>query len=474
MSGRVIAKNSIFLLISSVFQKLVAFVYFVILTHNLPADSVGKYSFAFSFALIFAVFMDFGTNALLIRETSRNESSMNKYTNNIFFLELLLGVIFISLSIFAVNLLGYPKVTIQLVTIAIFSVFVDNLTTTFYAVLRGKQQIWFESIGYAIYQLIVLTLGFFIVKNGFPLYFLMVPPLIASIINFIYAFIILYKKTDFRFKFDFDSVFIKSIVMLALPFALTGIFTKLYSSLDSLFLSWFSTDENIAYYQAAFKIVFALQFIPIAIGSATYPAFSKYFKENKERLINTFEKSFVILSSIAIPLSFGVFAVSKDFIDFIYPSYTSSILVLQIFSASFFFMFLNSPVGLALSACDRQGINTRNSFISMMTNLVLNLILIPKFGISGAATASVISFVVLFSMNFKEARNVVGFKVSYLLKNVLKVLVASLIMFFVVIFFKQYINFIFVIPIGIMVYGGLVFLFKIVSLKDIKKLIKKE
>lgn len=451
---------------------MVAFIYFVILTHNLPADSVGKYSFAFSFALIFAVFMDFGTNALLIRETSRDENSMNKYTNNIFFLEIILGIVFISLSILAVNALGYPKVTIQLVTIAIFSVFIDNLTTTFYAVLRGKQQIWFESVGYAIYQLIVLTLGFYLVKNGFPLYFLMVPPLVASVINFIYAFIVLYKRTDFRFKFSIDFKFIKAIVIFALPFALTGIFTKLYSSLDSLFLSWFSTDENIAYYQAAFKIVFALQFIPIAIGSATYPAFSKYFKEDKAKLINTFEKSFVILSSIAIPLSFGVFAVAKDVINLIYPSYSSSILVLQIFSASFFFMFLNSPVGLSLSACDRQGVNTRNSFISMMTNLILNLIFIPKFGIAGAAGASVISFIVLFFSNFMEARNVVGFKVSYLLEKILKVLLASFVMFLVVIFFKQYINFLFVIPIGIIVYAGLIFLFKIINVSDIKRLIR--
>lgn len=472
MSGKLIAKNSMFLLMSSVFQKMVAFIYFVILTHNLSADSVGKYSFAFSFALIFAVFMDFGTNALLIRETSRDESSTNKYTNNIFFLEILLGIIFISLSILAVNALGYPKITIQLVKIAIFSVFIDNLTTTFYAVLRGKQQIWFESVGYAVYQLIVLTLGFYLVKNGFPLYFLMLPPLVASIFNFIYAFIVLYKRTDFRFKFNIDFKFIRSIMIFALPFALTGMFTKLYSSLDSLFLSWFSTDENIAYYQAAFKIVFALQFIPIAIGSATYPAFSKYFKEDKARLINTFEKSFIILSSIAIPLSFGVFAVSKDVINLIYPSYLASIPVLQIFSASFFFMFLNSPVGLSLSACDRQSVNTRNSFISMMTNLILNLIFIPKFGISGAAAASVISFIVLFLSNFMEARKVVGFKVSYLLKNVLKVLLASFIMFLVVIFFKQYIDFLFVIPIGIVVYAGLVFLFRIVKVSDIKRLIK--
>ncbi len=473
MSGRVIAKNSIFLLMSSVFQKIVGFVYFIFLTHSLVPDSVGKYSFAFSFSLIFCVFMDFGTNALLIRETSRDESKMNKYTNNIFVLELILCAIFISLSVLCVNLLGYPEITRQLVYIAIFSVAIDNLSTTFYAVLRGKQQIWFESLGYAAYQVIVLTLGFILVKRGAPLIFLALPPLVASCVNFVYSFIVVHKKTDFKLHLTFDFEFIKSLVIAALPFALTGIFTKLYSSLDSLFLSWFSTDENIAYYQAAFKLVFALQFIPIALGSAIYPAFSKYFKEDKAQLKNTFEKSFVILSIVAIPLSFGMFAISSDIINLVYPSYHSSIPVLQIFSASFFFMFLNTPLGLSLSACDRQKVNTRNSFISMMTNLILNWIFIPIFGIVGAAGASVVSFIVLFTMNFIESKKVIDFKISYILKNISKILFASLAMYFIVMFAKQYINFLFAIPIAMIFYAAMVFILKIVNLQDIKRLIKR-
>lgn len=473
MSGKVIAKNSIFLLISSVFQKIVGFIYFIFLTYNLIPDSVGKYSFAFSFSLIFCVFMDFGTNALLIRETSRDESKMNKYTNNIFILEIILCTLFVIISFVFVNILGYSEITKQLVYIAIFSVAIDNLSSTFYAVLRGRQQIWFESFGYAFYQVVVLTLGFILVKNGAPLVFLAIPPLIASCINFIYSFVIVYKKTDFRLKFDFDFDFIKKLLIAALPFALTGIFTKLYSSLDSLFLSIMSTDENIAYYQAAFKLVFALQFIPIAIGSAIYPAFSKNFKEDKDQLRNIFEKSFIILSIIAVPLSFGMFAISSDVINFVYPSYQSSIPVLMVFSASFFFMFLNTPLGLSLSACDKQKMNTRNSFVSMLTNLFWNWLLIPIFGIIGAAIASVFSFMVLFLLNFIESKKVICFKVSYILKNLFKIVLASFMMYLVVVFFKQYMNFIFVIPIGMIFYATLVFVFKIVNLKDIKRFIKR-
>lgn len=469
MANRV-AKNSIALLISSVFQKLIGFAYFIFLAHNLIPDSVGKYSFASSFSLIFCVFMDFGTNALLIREISRNEEKTNKYANNVLVLECILGAIFIGISMVLANLFGYPEITKQLIYIAIFSVFLDNLATTFFAILRGKQEIWYESIGYACYQIIVFSLGFLIVKNTNNLLFLALPPLIASFANLLFSVIVTTKKKYFKFTFDFDVDFIKMILKMALPFALTGIFTKLYSSVDSLFLSWFSNDTQIAYYNAAFKLVFALQFIPIAIGSAVYPAFSKYYKEDKEQLKSTFIKCFTVLTMVAIPMSFGVFAISEDIINLFYPGY-DSVLTLKIFSASFFCMFLNNPVGLSLSASDKQKVNTRNSFISMVVNITLNWISIPRFGIVGAAGASVISFIVLFVLNFIEAKKNINFKIWPLVKNILKVLLASFIMFVCVILLKRYINFIIVIPIAMVIYFVLIVLLKVINIKDIKSLL---
>ncbi len=472
MAKKSIAKNSIALLISSVFQKLIGFAYFIFLTNNIVTDSVGKYSFASSFALIFCVFMDFGTNALLIREISRNEEKTNKYVNNVLVLEFILGAIFIAVSMLLANLIGYPEITKHLIYIAIFSVFLDNIATTFFAILRGRQEIWYESFGYACYQIIVFTLGFIIVKKTNNLLFLALPPLIASFANLLFSIIVTVKKKYFKFTFDFDVDFVKMLLRMALPFALTGIFTKLYSSVDSLFLSWFTDDTQIAYYQAAFKIVFALQFIPIAIGSAVYPAFSKYYKEDKEQLKSVFMKCFTVLAMVAIPMSFGMFAISGDVINLFYPEY-DSVRTLQIFSASFFCMFLNNPVGLALSASDKQKINTIDSFISMIVNIILNWITIPIFGIVGAAFSSVISFIVLFTLNFIQAKKSINFKIWPLVINIIKILIASVIMYFCVIYLKEYLNFLIVIPIVMIIYFVLIMLLRVIKIRDIKSLLKR-
>ena len=474
MSSKTIAKNSIFLLISSVFQKVVSFIYFMYLTRHLPADSVGKYAFSISFAFMFCVFMDFGTNSFLIKDISRDEKDLNKNVNNVFVLEIILGIIFILVSALSINIIGYPEITKSLVYIGILTVFLDNLTTTFYATLRGKQELWFESIGYAFYQIIVLSLGIFFVVNNYPLIFLALPPLLAASLNLIYSIIIAKKRSSFKFNLKFNKSEILEVAKFSLPFALTGIFTKLYTSIDTFLLSRFSTDEHIAYYQAPYKLIFALQFVPIAIGSAIFPAFSKYFKDDKEKLKTTFLKSFVILSVIAIPLSFVFTILAKEIILLVYPNYLQSVAVLQIFAFSFFFIFLNTPVGLLVSACDRQKITTRNSFIAMITNLILNLVLIPIYDIRGAAMASLVSFFILFSLNFIEAKKTIDFSTSYLLKNLLKIIFSCIIMSVVIIFLKDKMHFLLAATIGAIIYSLLIELFGVFRIKQILELLLKK
>lgn len=465
-SAKTVTKNSIFLLISSIFQKVVSFLYFMYLARQLPADSVGKYAFSISFSFMFAVFMDFGTNSFLIRKIARNEEDSNKNVNNVFVLEIILGLIFILISSLFVNIIGYPEITKQLVYIGILTVFFDNLTTTFYATLRGKQELWFESIGYAAYQVIVFSLGIYFVINNYPLLYLALPPIFASSSNLIYSIIVAKKRSSFKFDLHLKKEELFYIMRQALPFALTGIFTKIYSSIDSFFLSIFSTDEHIAYYQASYKLVFALQFIPIAIGSAIFPAFAKDFKENKDQLKATFSKSFKVLSFVAIPLSFLFTILAKDIILFLYPKYLESIPVLQVFAFSFFFMFLNTPVGLILSSCDRQKTNTRNSFIAMIINLVLNLILIPVLDIKGAAIASLISFMMLFSLNFIEAKKTIIFSTSNMFKTILKIILSCFIMSFLVLFLKTRLHFIPSAIIGGFLYLLLIHVFGVYNIRQ--------
>ena len=143
MSGKAIAKNSIYLITASILQKILAFFYFVILTRNLPTETVGIYTFAMSFCFIFAVFIDFGFNSLLIKEIARDNENVNKYSSYAIVFKLFSGILFCLIGAIIAYFSNYDLLKLQTVLLGFILVFIDGFTTTFYSILRGKQKIFF-------------------------------------------------------------------------------------------------------------------------------------------------------------------------------------------------------------------------------------------------------------------------------------------------------------------------------------------
>ncbi|MCF7795643.1 flippase [Patescibacteria group bacterium] len=470
MSGKAIAKNSIYLITASILQKILAFFYFVVLTRNLPTETVGIYTFALSFCFIFAVFIDFGFNSLLIKETARDEKNINKYASYAILFKLVSGILFCLVGATIAYFSNYDFLKLQTVLLGFILVFIDGFTTTFYSILRGKQKIFFESLGLFLYQFLIFLLGYLAIKGGITIPTLMFIPIIAITFAFLFSLYFLRRETEFKFDKKLSWKFFKTMFIMALPFAATGICTKLYSSIDTVLISTMINDTNVAWYQAAYKIVFALYFIPNAIGAAIFPAFSNYFQNNKEKLNITFEKAFLILSIMSIPMTFGLYVLAEPIVLLIYPNYIPTIPVLKTFSIIFFFLFLNVPSGLILSSCNKQILNTRNSFLSMLINIILNIILITRYQIVGAAIASVISFVFLFFINTYGANKIIDIKIKKILSNIFRIILASFIMSLFTYFSN--INIFLNIVISSGIYFMMLFALKVLTKNQIKSWIK--
>ena len=205
------------------------------------------------------------------------------------------------------------------------------------------------------------------------------------------------KKLKLKFINTLDKPLVKSLLIFTVPFALAAIFTRVYGYIDTVLLNQMINETAVGFYSIPYKITFSLQFIPMAFVASLYPAFSSYFVSNKELLKKTFEKSMVYLGIISVPVCLGVIALAKPLMLKVYTiEYAPSILPLQILIISLVFLFLNFPLGSLLNACNRQTRNTVHIGIVMVINIVLNVILIPKYSYIGAAIASSISTFLMF------------------------------------------------------------------------------
>ncbi|MCX6742674.1 MAG: oligosaccharide flippase family protein, partial [Candidatus Parcubacteria bacterium] len=466
-----IAKNTTWLTISYIGQKLFAFIYFTIIARILGASNIGQYVFAISFTTILSVFIDFGLSQVLIRESAKYLEKANIYLNNILTIKIFLSAITYLAAIIIINILNKPALTLNMVYLAGVIMIFDSFTLSFWAIFRAYQNLKFESISIIINQILIVSVGLISVLLKFPLYFLVIALFSGCIFSFFYSLILLKTKLNFKFQFQWNKEIVKLLLKIAFPFALAAIFTRIYTFIDQVLLSVLIGDQSVGWYSVAYKITYALQFVPAAFAAAIYPAMSNYFLYDNSKLKQIFEKSMFFLIIISLPIAFGLTALAdKIIIGFYGTGYQPSILTLRIFIFAVISLFLSYPVGSLLNACNKQTINTINMGVTMVLNIILHIILIPKFQHIGAAIATLISLSLLFILNLIWVPKIIKYDFKFLLVKAGKAIFASLIMFLFILYAKQSINYLVLVVLGALIYTGILYLIKGFTKEDIKYL----
>jgi len=468
-----IAKNTTWLTLAYIFQKIFAFIYFTLIARWLGATDIGTYTFAISLTTLMAIFIDFGLSNVLIREAAKYRDKANTYLNNILSLKLLFSVITYVLVIIIINLLNKGSISLIMVYLSGIAMVLDSFTLSFWAIFRAYQNLKYEAISIVINQILIFIVGIIGVLLKFPLYVLIIALVCGSLFNFLYSFILLKIKLNFTFKLDWNKQILKFLFYIAVPFALAGIFARVYSYIDQILLSVLVGDKHLGWYEIGYKITFALQFVPAAFAAAVYPAMSHSFINDKERLKMIFEKSMFLLLIFSVPAAVGIALLSDQIILLLYTAeFQPSILAMQIIIFSIIAMFLNYPIGSLLNSCDRQMTNTINVGIAMAVNIILNIILIPIYQHIGAAIACLISQFLLFILNLIWVPKIISYNWKYLFIKAFKTVLSVILMAILVIYLKTYLNFVIVAIIGALFYGSIMYLIKGYTKEDIKYLLQ--
>jgi len=256
---------------------------------------------------------------------------------------------------------------------------------------------------------------------------------------------------------------------MALPFALAGILGRLYSYSDSLLMSKMLTVKELGWWSVPYKIVFAFQFIPVALSASVYPVFSGLFVTEKTALGPLFEKSWRYLFAIIFPLALGIIVIAGPFINFVYGSvYQPSVVPLQLLVISLIFGYLAFITGALLNATNKQKIQTGLIAASLILNVMLNLILLPRLRIQGAAISAICSNFILFAGGFYFSRKQAVIDLKKILTYAAQTIIPAIIMALCVYALSQKIHWIAAVPAGIIIYIFLLFVFGFLSISTLR------
>lgn len=470
-----IAKNTAVLLAANIISKVLGFFYVMYTARYLGAEGFGTLSFALAFTGIFGVFSDLGLSPLTVREVARDKSLAKKYLNNISVMKTILVTITFALIVIVINLLGYPEQTIKVVYLISLSVVFNSFTGMFYSIFRAFEKMEYQSLGQILNSTLMLFGVFFAISRGFnvigfaSLYFMI------SVVALIYSLVI----STWKFvkpKMEVDWSFWRRTIKEALPFGLTGISGMIYTYTDSIMLSLMQGDEIVGWYNAAYRLILILLFIPGIINSAIFPTMSKFYISSQNALKLMCEKYFKIMFIIGIPLGVGTTLLANKIILLIFGSeYRPSIIALQILIWTIVFTFAGAAFVKLFESINKQIIITKISGICVIINILLNLLLIPKFSYVGASFATVITeFILVGSIFIFAYKFGYGIESKKVVKNISKVIIASVVMGAFLWYFKS-LNLFILIILAILFYLIMIYIIKGINYEDVqmfKRIIK--
>jgi O-antigen/teichoic acid export membrane protein len=346
--------------------------------------------------------------------------------------------------------------------------FFDNLQGVFFSVFRAKRNLWFESAGIVLSQVITMGVGLTALSNGWPLTWLILAYTIASGCVMLFGAFSLRRVYGFVPHLVFDTQLFKTFFVMAVPFGLAGIVGRFYSYADSMLMSKMLDAQHLGWWSVPYKMTFAFQFIPVALSTSLYAVFSALSIDNTKRIAELYEKGWQYLFIVSLPLAVGLSVVAEPLVVTLYSDkYLPSVPVLRILLVSLVFGYLTFVTGAALNATNNQKKQTLLLTATLILNITLNILLIPRLTILGSAISALLGNIFLATVGFILLRRVVPVSLPRILARFTATLAAAVAMGVVVYGVLHTFSFIPAIISGLIVYPLALYIFGGVTKEDI-------
>ena len=467
-----IAKNTGVFFTAQVISAVLSFFFFTHASRSLGVENFGILSFALAITGIIGVLNDLGLGPVIIREVSKDKSLADKYSGNVITLKIILSVITFILIVLFANLFDYPDKTIKVIYLLGLAVICKAFGGIFESIAQAYEKMEYNAISLILNGGIMFSGALLAVNQKFDIIGFALIYLFAAVISTVYNFAVCTRRFA-KPKIGVDLDFLKDVLKEALPFALITVFTMILHWIDTVMLSFIKGDAVAGWYNTAYRLFFVLLMIPSALNVAIFPVMSRLHVSSKDALKFAYEKSFKYLTIIAIPIGVGGTLLAEKIILLIFGNqYQPAVIIFQILILSAVFVFMGTPASSLLNSTNRQVELAKIVGVSVVLNIFLNFLLIPKYSYIGAGIATTIStLLILFLVIIRAAKIGYSIPVYKIAELTLKAIISGLIMGVFVICFKS-INLFLLILLSAIIYFTILYLLKGFDKKDIDLFVK--
>jgi len=370
-------------------EKSIFFIVFMYFARSLSVAEYGSITVTFSFANILSSFFDFGFAPYFQREAASRTKTIEEQLNSALGFKILTFILYALLTILYFH--SMSSVTSLSLLVIATTIYIFGISGIFSRTLFGFNQ-YFQSFRALIFSKIIVFIITGILILAKASYDLILFALLGGAIMQTIRLMANLPLNGLHLKLELKTKILMNIIKSSLPIGIGLSFVWIYDKVDVLMIQRMIGSEAVSYYAVAYSLYKIPQ---VFVGIIMIPFFTeiseRYASEGSIGINELYKPSFVILMiSILMILVYNCFP--NLLLSLAYgKSYSNSGWILGMLSFALPGLLLNNLTGVTLNAIRKERNVMNSTFVALLVNVGLNVLLLPWIGIVGAIAATIIA-----------------------------------------------------------------------------------
>jgi PST family polysaccharide transporter len=361
----------------------------------LGPEQFGLFNFASAFVGMFGAVAGLGLQGVVVRDLVREHSSKEEILGSAAALQLVGGFVAYCLILATIFWLRPDDALAKTIVAILGSMMLFKASEVavcwFESQVLSKFTVWVQNGAFLVFASIKVLL----ILTGAPLVAFAWVTMAEGVAVALMMLIVLGVRGPRARQLRMKVARVKTLFVDSWPLLLSGMAVMIYMRIDQVMLGQMVSDESVGIYSAAVRISEVWYFIPMTIVASVFPSIieAKVCSEAQyyQRLQRLYDIMVLFSVSIALPMTFLSSAIVVQLFG---KAYIESGPILAILIWASVFVFLGVASGKWFLTENRQILSFQRTALGMIVNVILNLLLIPRFGAVGAAIATVVSYTI--------------------------------------------------------------------------------
>jgi O-antigen/teichoic acid export membrane protein len=386
-----VAKNSAFLTIATLLDRAGEYILVLYISRLLGVLFFGQYHLVISMLYVFQNLANYGLIQLVTREIAKHKDRTGRLVLGYSVLGAGLSVVLTVAMYLTAVILDYPQETMTAIYLVGLSILPGALQGIGQGAIFAWERMEFVAVVRFVTSLIRVATSIALLWAGYGLLSILGALVVTQWLAALLGLIIIHRKLSPLVASVRDLHWKQEVVAVG-TFFVMSIFLVGANNLDAIFLSKLATMEAVGLYGAASKLVQAIVLIRPAIMHSLFPTLSRLSQEEPIRFRKVGEQAIKLALALLLPLALTITLLAGDLVRLLYgPDFAQAVAALRVLIWLVVPSFVYAILTRVLIAGGHEKSTIAVAALSMVTNVGLDVILIPTWGPVGAAWATNIS-----------------------------------------------------------------------------------